>query len=107
MKTFAIATLAALLGSGAQAAVAQPPSQFQELSLGAPQDVLAGDYINMWFRLNIDQFQAPHAAFSEDAWVAYGAETCVHLSDNLCSSFHTYLSTSKLVSCFFRLFYMG
>ncbi|KAJ4158655.1 uncharacterized protein LMH87_009171 [Akanthomyces muscarius] len=47
------------------------PSQFQELSLGAPQDVLAGDYINMWFRLNIDQFQAPHAAFSEDAWVVF------------------------------------
>ncbi|OAA74322.1 hypothetical protein LEL_07903 [Akanthomyces lecanii RCEF 1005] len=50
MKTLAVATLAALLGSSAQAA-----------------DVIAGDYINMWFRLNIDQFQAPHAAFSEDA----------------------------------------
>lgn len=77
MKSFAVAALAVLLGGRrVQAAVLNPPSQFEELSFGAPQDVLAGDYINAWYRLNIDQFQAPHAVFAEDAWVAYGAPRC-------------------------------
>ncbi len=93
MKFLSMASLA-LLGSAHAATVPKPPSSslshFQELSFGAPQDVLAGDYINMWFRLTIGQFQAPHGAFTEDAWVAYGTGRC-H-SDNLCASFHTCLS---------------
>lgn len=68
-------------------------SKFQELDFGAPQDVLVGQHMKAWFQLRIDKFQAPHSAFTEDAWMAYAAKTCLAMDNNMCYSFHTYLRT--------------
>lgn len=86
-------TLAALALLGTSHAspkpVADALSKATEISLDGPQDCLASDYVKAWYALNIKEFQAPHAAYTEDQWVAYAAGEC--LKDNLCASFTTYL----------------
>lgn len=96
MKFSALATLS-LLGTAAKAApqAAGGVSNFKELSLSSPYDYRAGSYTNAWFRLNYAQYQAPHAGYTEEQWLAYAANQCFTAPNKLCYSFNTYLCTYK------------
>ncbi|KAJ2965199.1 hypothetical protein NQ176_g10731 [Zarea fungicola] len=65
-------------------------SNFKELSLSSPYDYRAGSYTDAWYRLNYAQYQAPHAAYTEDQ--------CFTAPNKLCYSFNTYLFGKFLVS---------